>query len=139
MTPVPIQPTRVLPAPNSSAMSRSNVNCQQGLNTPPRAAPGCPKSSSSLEGDRPGAVESSLRPSIIASRAGSRRPGSGDPFRPRGTPAPGTIPKDSMRNSLISTYLGRRPVADIAPGFLAYLANLETVAAVAPEVARSIV
>lgn len=44
-----------------------------------------------------------------------------------------------MRNSLIQSYLGRKPVADIAPGFLAYLANLDNVAAVAPEVARSIV
>jgi glycine hydroxymethyltransferase len=44
-----------------------------------------------------------------------------------------------MRTSLIQTYLGRKSVPDIAPGFLAYLANLETVATVAPEVARTIV
>jgi glycine hydroxymethyltransferase len=44
-----------------------------------------------------------------------------------------------MHDSLIQTYLGRKSAAEIAPGFLAYLANLETVARVSPEVARSIV
>ena len=44
-----------------------------------------------------------------------------------------------MHDSLIQTYLGRKPAAEIAPGFLAYLANLETVASVSAEVARSIV
>src|SRR5271168_2064529 len=44
-----------------------------------------------------------------------------------------------MKNSLIETYLKSRDPATIAPGFLAYLANLECVARVAPDVARSIV
>jgi len=44
-----------------------------------------------------------------------------------------------MHESLIKTYLGRKSALDIAPGFLAYLANLETVASVSPQVARSIV
>src|SRR5271165_5686468 len=44
-----------------------------------------------------------------------------------------------MHESLIKTYLGRKSAADLAPGFLAYLANLETVASVSAEVARSIV
>ena len=44
-----------------------------------------------------------------------------------------------MQDSLIQTLSHRKPAADIAPGFLAYLANLETVARVSPEVARSIV
>lgn len=44
-----------------------------------------------------------------------------------------------MHDSLIQTYLGRKSAAEIAPGFLAYLANLETVASVSAEVARSIV
>ena len=44
-----------------------------------------------------------------------------------------------MHDSLIQTYLGRKSAAEIAPGFLAYLANLETVSRVSPEVARSIV
>jgi len=44
-----------------------------------------------------------------------------------------------MHDSLIQTYLGRKPATEIAPGFLAYLANLETVASVSIEVARSIV
>ena len=44
-----------------------------------------------------------------------------------------------MANSLIESYLQTRDPAAIAPGFLAYLANLECVARVAPEVARSIV
>ena len=44
-----------------------------------------------------------------------------------------------MHDSLIQTYLGRKSAAEIAPGFLAYLANLETVAMVSAEVARSIV
>src|SRR5271167_1366972 len=48
-------------------------------------------------------------------------------------------PGHSMHDSLIQTYLGRKPAAAIAPGFLAYLANLETVASVSAEVARSIV
>ncbi len=44
-----------------------------------------------------------------------------------------------MPNSLIETYLKNRDPLTIAPGFLAYLANLEVVARVAPDVARSIV
>ena len=40
---------------------------------------------------------------------------------------------------LIENYLKTRDPAAIAPGFLAYLANLECVARVAPDVARSIV
>ena len=44
-----------------------------------------------------------------------------------------------MHESLIRTYLGRTSAADLAPGFLAYLANLETVATVSPQIARSIV
>ncbi len=44
-----------------------------------------------------------------------------------------------MPNSLIEKYLKSRDPAAIAPGFLAYLANLECVARVAPDVARSIV
>jgi glycine hydroxymethyltransferase len=44
-----------------------------------------------------------------------------------------------MPNSLIATYFKDRSPASVAPGFLAYLANLETVAGVSPEVARSIV
>src|SRR3954468_352035 len=44
-----------------------------------------------------------------------------------------------MPNTLLQTYLHRKTVADLAPGFVAYLANLQTVADVAPEVARSIV
>jgi glycine hydroxymethyltransferase len=44
-----------------------------------------------------------------------------------------------MHESLIKAYLGRKSATEIAPGFLAYLANLETVAAVSPQVARSIV
>jgi glycine hydroxymethyltransferase len=44
-----------------------------------------------------------------------------------------------MPTTLIETYLGRKPVQEIPPAFLAYLANLQTVADVAPEVARSIV
>jgi glycine hydroxymethyltransferase len=44
-----------------------------------------------------------------------------------------------MPNSLIETYLKSRDPATIVPGFLAYLANLECVAGVAPDVARSIV
>ncbi len=48
-------------------------------------------------------------------------------------------PGQSMHDSLIQTYLGRKSAAEIAPGFLAYLANLETVASVSAEVARSIV
>ena len=44
-----------------------------------------------------------------------------------------------MPNSLIERYLKTRDPAAIAPGFLAYLANLECVARVAPDVARSIV
>ncbi len=44
-----------------------------------------------------------------------------------------------MQDSPIQTYLGRKPGAEIAPGFLAYLANLQTVATVSPEMARAIV
>jgi glycine hydroxymethyltransferase len=44
-----------------------------------------------------------------------------------------------MSTSLIEKYLKTRDPAAIAPGFLAYLANLECVARVAPDVARSIV
>jgi len=44
-----------------------------------------------------------------------------------------------MRNSLVETYLKSKDPATVAPGFLAYLANLECVSRVAPEVARSIV
>jgi len=44
-----------------------------------------------------------------------------------------------MSNSLIESYLQSRDPATIAPGFLAYLANLECVRGVAPDVVRSIV
>jgi glycine hydroxymethyltransferase len=44
-----------------------------------------------------------------------------------------------MQVSLIQNYLDRKSATEIAPGFLAYLANLEAVFRVAPEVARSIV
>ena len=44
-----------------------------------------------------------------------------------------------MPNSLIESYFKTRDPSTIAPGFLAYLANLECVARVAPDVARSIV
>ncbi|MFO0892009.1 MAG: glycine hydroxymethyltransferase [Isosphaeraceae bacterium] len=44
-----------------------------------------------------------------------------------------------MPTNLLQTYLGRKPIADVSPAFLAYLANLQTVSLVAPEVARSIV
>jgi glycine hydroxymethyltransferase len=44
-----------------------------------------------------------------------------------------------MPNSLIESYLKSKDPAAIAPGFLAYLANLECVARVAPDVAKSIV
>src|SRR5271170_5737667 len=44
-----------------------------------------------------------------------------------------------MSNSLIESYLQSRDPATIAPGFLAYLANLECVRGVAPDVAQSIV
>jgi len=44
-----------------------------------------------------------------------------------------------MPNSLVETYLRSKDPATVPPGFLAYLANLECVSAVAPEVARSIV
>ena len=46
-----------------------------------------------------------------------------------------------MANSLIEAYLGEtsKPLAELDTGFLAYLANLETVAKVSPAVARSIV
>jgi glycine hydroxymethyltransferase len=44
-----------------------------------------------------------------------------------------------MRNSFVEQYLSRKSVADVASGFLAYLANLETISRVSPEVARSIV
>src|SRR6516162_4656041 len=44
-----------------------------------------------------------------------------------------------MSNSLIERYFQSNDPAKVHPGFLAYLANLECVARVAPEVARSIV
>src|SRR5271169_738569 len=44
-----------------------------------------------------------------------------------------------MSNSLIESYLQSRDPATIAPGFLAYLANLECVRGVAPDVVRSII
>src|SRR4051794_18681465 len=44
-----------------------------------------------------------------------------------------------MATSLIGRYCQAKDPASIPPGFLAYLANLECVAQVAPEVARSIV
>src|SRR6516164_7192997 len=44
-----------------------------------------------------------------------------------------------MPNSLIERYFQSNDPAKVHPGFLAYLANLECVARVAPEVARSIV
>ena len=44
-----------------------------------------------------------------------------------------------MPTSLIESYLKSKDHKEIAPGFLAYLANLECVARVAPDVARSIV
>ena len=44
-----------------------------------------------------------------------------------------------MRNSLVETYLQSKDPATVAPGFLAYLANVECVSRVAPDVARSIV
>lgn len=44
-----------------------------------------------------------------------------------------------MPPELIHSYLSRRDRSDIDPGFLAYLANLEQVASVSPQIARSIV
>jgi glycine hydroxymethyltransferase len=44
-----------------------------------------------------------------------------------------------MPNSLVESYLKSKDPSTVAPGFLAYLANLECVSRVAPEVARSIV
>ena len=44
-----------------------------------------------------------------------------------------------MPNSLVETYLKSKDPGAVAPGFLAYLANLECVSRVAPDVARSIV
>ena len=44
-----------------------------------------------------------------------------------------------MQPSLIRNYLASKPTTDVDPAFLAYLANLETVARVSPEVARAIV
>jgi glycine hydroxymethyltransferase len=44
-----------------------------------------------------------------------------------------------MVESLIEAYLKTKPSSSTAPGFMAYLANLECVSRVAPEVARSIV
>jgi glycine hydroxymethyltransferase len=44
-----------------------------------------------------------------------------------------------MANSLIASYLKTKDPVSVAPGFLAYLANLECVARVAPDVAKSIV
>jgi glycine hydroxymethyltransferase len=42
-------------------------------------------------------------------------------------------------SSILETYLRTHDLSTVAPGFLAYLANLDCVARVAPEVARSIV
>ena len=42
-----------------------------------------------------------------------------------------------MPNSLIDMYLKNQGAATVAPGFLAYLANLECVRQVAPEAARA--
>ncbi|WP_165064718.1 glycine hydroxymethyltransferase [Paludisphaera rhizosphaerae] len=44
-----------------------------------------------------------------------------------------------MRPSLIQSYLSGKSAGDVSPAFLAYLASLETVAGVAPDVARAIV
>jgi glycine hydroxymethyltransferase len=44
-----------------------------------------------------------------------------------------------MAHSLIHKYLDAKPAGEISPGFLAYLANLQTVAGVSVQVARSIV
>jgi glycine hydroxymethyltransferase len=44
-----------------------------------------------------------------------------------------------MKNSMIESYLDGKDPKSISPGFLAYLANLECVSRVAPDVARSIV
>jgi glycine hydroxymethyltransferase len=44
-----------------------------------------------------------------------------------------------MTPSLIESYLGRKPIHEVPAAFLAYLANLQAVAEVAPEAARSIV
>ena len=44
-----------------------------------------------------------------------------------------------MSNSLIEAYFKTNDPRTVAPGFVAYLANLETVRRVSPEVARSIV
>ncbi len=44
-----------------------------------------------------------------------------------------------MSHSLLSSYLGRHDLASVAPGFLAYLANLDCVNRVSPEAARAIV
>ncbi len=44
-----------------------------------------------------------------------------------------------MPTELLNTYLSRRDRSDIDPTFLAYLANLDRVAAVSPEIAASIV
>jgi glycine hydroxymethyltransferase len=44
-----------------------------------------------------------------------------------------------MAPELIHSYLSRRNASDVEPGFLMYLASLEHVAGVSPEVARSIV
>src|SRR6478735_1982275 len=44
-----------------------------------------------------------------------------------------------MQPSLIRNYLASKSTTDVDPAFLAYLANLETVARVSPEVANAIV
>jgi glycine hydroxymethyltransferase len=44
-----------------------------------------------------------------------------------------------MHDSLTSAYLARKSASELAPGFLAYLANLDAVAAVSPQTARAIV
>ncbi len=44
-----------------------------------------------------------------------------------------------MASSLLDRYLQSKDLSNVAPGFLAYLANLDTVARVSPEVVRSIV
>jgi glycine hydroxymethyltransferase len=44
-----------------------------------------------------------------------------------------------MAPDLVHSYLSERALADVSPGFLSYLAGLEHVAGVSPEIARSIV
>jgi glycine hydroxymethyltransferase len=54
-------------------------------------------------------------------------------------PHPLTARDPTMADSLLQRYCQSRELATVPPGFLAYLANLDCVARVAPEVARSIV